>query len=108
VYSQIPEVDFTETYSPVINDITWRILIIFIIVMGFHSMIIDVETTFLYYGEFEEVEEIYMECPPGMQQFEDECLQLQKTIYGLVQSGRQYFKMCLNNWDSKEVKLIHA
>jgi hypothetical protein len=90
-YSQIPGVDFTETYSPVINDITWRILIIFIIVMGFHSMIIDVETAFLY-GEFEEGEEIYMECPKGMPRFGDECLLLQKTIYGLVQSGRQYFK----------------
>jgi hypothetical protein len=90
-YLQIPGVDFTEKYSPVINDITWRILIIFIIVMGFHLMIIDVETVFLY-GEFEEGEEIYMDCPPGMQRFEDECLLLQKTIYGLVQSGRQYFK----------------
>jgi hypothetical protein len=33
-----------------------------------------------------------MDCLPGMQRFEDECLLLQKTIYGLVQSGRQYFK----------------
>jgi hypothetical protein len=90
-YSQIPGVDFTETYLPVINDITWRILIIFIIVMGFHSIIINVETAFLY-GEFEEGVEIYMECPKGMQQFEDQCLLLQKTIYGIVQSGRQYFK----------------
>jgi hypothetical protein len=78
-------------HSPVINDITWRILIIFIIVMGFHLMIIGVKTAFLY-GEFEEGEEIYMECPPGTQQSDDECLQLQKTIYDLVQSRRQYFK----------------
>jgi hypothetical protein len=55
-------------------------------------MIIYIETVFIY-GEFEEGEEIYIECPPGMQRFEDECLQLPKTIYGLVpESGIQYFK----------------
>jgi hypothetical protein len=78
-YSQMPGVDFTETYSPVINDITWRILIIFIIVMGFHSMINDVETAFPY-DEFGEGEEIYMECPPGMKQSEDECLLLHRRL----------------------------
>jgi hypothetical protein len=27
-YSQIPGVDFTESYAPVINNVTWRILIV--------------------------------------------------------------------------------
>ena len=27
-YSQVPGVDFVESYAPVINDVTWRILIV--------------------------------------------------------------------------------
>ena len=31
-----------------------------------------------------------MDCPEGLEQENDECLLLLKTIYGLVQSSRQY------------------
>ena len=31
-YSQVPGVDFTESYAPVINDVCWRILIIVMMV----------------------------------------------------------------------------
>jgi hypothetical protein len=51
-YSQIPGLGFTETFSPVINDITWRVLIIFIIGFSFQVLIIDIEAAFLY-GDFE-------------------------------------------------------
>ena len=27
-YSQIPGIDFTENYAPVINDVTWRIIMV--------------------------------------------------------------------------------
>ena len=48
------------------------------------------ETAFLY-GDLEE--EVYMDCPEGMVDVkEDEALLLQSTIYGLVQSARQYYK----------------
>ena len=92
-YSQIPGVDFTENYAPVINDISWRILIVAKMLFGLSSRIIDVETAFLY-GELEEGQEIYMECPKGMKELdkstssgEEECLQLKRSIYGLVQSA---------------------
>jgi Reverse transcriptase (RNA-dependent DNA polymerase) len=49
----------------------------------------DVEAAFLN-GDLEE--EIYMDCPNGMTHFRDECLYLQKAIYGLVQAARQFFK----------------
>ena len=35
-------------------------------------------------------ETIYMDCPEGMQHGNDKCLKLDKTIYGLVQSAREY------------------
>ena len=47
-YSQIPGVDFTENYSPVIHDISARILIIIMIIYGLEGKLMDVETAFLY------------------------------------------------------------
>ena len=89
-YSQIPGVDYTENYSPVIHDVTYRILIILQIVFGLESMIMDVETAFLH-GDLSE--EIYMDCPEGMEDGGPfKCVKLEKTIYGLVQSARQFFK----------------
>jgi len=95
-YSQIPGVDFTENYSPVINDITFRLLILAMMFNRLDAKIVDVETAFLY-GTLEE--EIYMECPPGMGEVIDDCreiedsiLLLRQCIYGLVQAARQYYK----------------
>ncbi len=88
-YSQVAGVDFTEIFSPVANDISFRILLILIVVYGFDSLIFDVETAFLL-GDLKE--EIFMDCPEGMDHEEDECLLLEKTIYGLLQSARYYFK----------------
>jgi len=45
-YSQIPGVDYTENYTPVMNDITWRILLVTMIVWGMDAIIVDVETPF--------------------------------------------------------------
>jgi hypothetical protein len=88
-YSQIPGVDYTDNYAPVINDVTYRIMLICEIVWKLTSKIIDVETAFLH-GDLEE--EIYMDCPDGLAHENDECLLLLQTIYGLVQSARQFFK----------------
>ena len=73
-YSQIPGVDFTESYSPVINDITWRILLIILLLANYNAAIVDVETAFLH-GILDE--EIYMDCPPGFDFGEGACVLLQ-------------------------------
>ena len=88
-YSQIPGVDFTEVFSPVCNDVTFRIVVVLMILLNLDSLIFDVTTAFLT-GDLEE--EIYMECPEGMEHLDDEVLLLKKTIYGLVQASRQYNK----------------
>ena len=87
-YSQIPGIDFTESYAPVIQDITWRILVIIMISKEYEALIADVETAFLH-GDLEE--EIYMDCPPGFDGQPDECMLLKKAMYGLVQAARQYY-----------------
>ena len=72
----------------VIHDISARILSNFLIVYGLQGKLVDVETAFLY-GDLKE--EVYMDCPEGMANIkEDETLLLQSTIYGLVQTARQY------------------
>jgi len=88
-YSQVPGVDYTENYAPVINDVAWRILLITMLVWNLDAIIIDVESAFLY-GDLDE--EIYMDLPDRMTGFEDECLLLLKAIYGLVQAARQWHK----------------
>ena len=93
-YSQIPGVDFTDNFAPVVNDVTFRLMLSRKIIEKLSSRIIDVETAFLH-GELEE--EIFMEIPKGYREcgYEvgiDECLALIKSIYGLVQAARQYWR----------------
>ena len=88
-YSQQPGIDFTESYSPVINDSVFRCIIVIELLFRLVSKIIDIETAFLN-GELEE--EIYMDAPPGYNATADECVRLGKSLYGLVQSARQFFK----------------
>jgi hypothetical protein len=86
-FTQIPGVDFSENYAPVLSDEVFRLLMLYWSVKEFDSEQLDVETAFLY-GDLDE--EIYMECPEGMSIDHDECLLLQKSIYGLVQAARQW------------------
>jgi hypothetical protein len=90
-YSQVPGIDFTNVYSPVVNDVTFRIMMVAEMVYKYKSKLIDIETAFLH-GELEEDEIVFMDCPHGMKHKQDECLRLRKTIYGLVQSARAFFK----------------
>jgi len=99
-FSQVPGVDFTQNFAPVINDVTFRLALTYKLIYGLDSNQFDVDTAFLY-GELEE--EIYMELPEGYVEFleeigikgityEDFCVLLLKAIYGLVQAARQWWK----------------
>jgi histone deacetylase 1/2 len=89
-YSQIPGVDFTDNYSPVVNDVTFRLLLVIWLYYHYTAKIVDVETAFLY-GKLEE--DIYMECPPGLEGgSKSKVCKLNACIYGLVQAARQYYK----------------
>ena len=89
-YSQVPGVHFSENYSLVVNDVSFRILPLMFLHLGYTAKIVDVKTAFLY-GDLKE--EIYMECPQGMADVKkDDCIILKKCIYGLIQAARQYYK----------------
>ncbi len=83
-YSQIPGVDFSKNYLPVVHDVTFRLLLVLKIVYGFSAKIADIETAFLW-GDLEE--EIFMDCPKGLQKAKTtDTLVLKKCIYGLLQA----------------------
>jgi hypothetical protein len=94
-YDQIPGVDYTENFAPVVNDVTIRtVLVLWLKNKHWVATLIDVETAFLY-GDMDV--ELYMEIPEGMEHYEDvdpekDCLLLRKTIYGTVQAARQWWK----------------
>lgn len=96
-YSQIPGVDYTENFAPVINDVTFRIILLLMLIKRFDAEIIDVETAFLY-GTLEE--EIYMKVPEGLSEIitvpDGTCLKVLKSLYGLVQAARQWWKTFLS------------
>jgi hypothetical protein len=82
-YSQIPGVNVNESFVPVVNDVSFRIILTAKLLWDLQASIVDVETTFLH-GDLQE--EIYMNVSKGMSQDDNNCLLLKKTIYGLVQS----------------------
>ena len=88
-YSQVPGIDFNESFAPVINDVSFRIMLVAKLVWNLKASIIDVETAFLH-GNLKE--EIYMDVPPGLNVDPTKCLKLKRTIYGLVQSAREFYK----------------
>jgi hypothetical protein len=89
-YSQIPGIDHDEVYAPVVNDVTYHIVLLCMLIWKVAGKIVDVETAFLH-GDLDGIE-IYMDCPQGLEHEPDDCLLLNKTIYGLAQSARQFFK----------------
>ena len=60
VCSQIPGVDFTDNYSPVVNDVTFRVVVARMLIQNLKGK--DIDNAFLN-GDLEH--EIYMEIPEG-------------------------------------------
>ena len=61
-YSQIPGVDYTDNSAPMAHDVLFRIALARMMVEKLDSLVMDVETAFLY-GDIEE--EIFMKSPVG-------------------------------------------
>jgi hypothetical protein len=92
-YSQVPGIDFSESFAPVLNDVSFRIMLIAKLVWDMTSTVVDIETAFLH-GDLDE--EIYMEVPIGLEIEHNKKLMLKKTIYGLVQSARKFYEKLIN------------
>jgi hypothetical protein len=89
-FTQRPRTDFHETYSPVMNGITFRYLIFLAIQNHLSLHLMDVMTAYLY-GSLDS--DIYMKVPDGISVLNMHanrnmyCVKLVKSLYGLKQSG---------------------
>ena len=83
-FSQISGVDFTDNYSPVANDVTFRVVVARMPIENLKGKVVDIDNAFLN-GDLEH--EIYMKIPEGYDEVisedvdKEDCLILQKAIY---------------------------
>ena len=61
-YSQVPGIDHKDNFSPVINEVTFRCVMVLTLQNNWVGEIVDVVTAFLY-GDLEEL--IFMTIPEG-------------------------------------------
>ena len=61
-FSQIPGVDFTDSYSPVVNDVTFRVVVARMLIEDLKEKVVDIDNALLN-GDMEH--EIYMKIPEG-------------------------------------------
>ena len=99
-YHQMPGIDHEDNFAPVINETTFRIILILMMKENLKAEIVDIETAFLY-GNLKE--EIFMKQPEGLKHMEnenamnnDDASVLKQSIYGLVQAVRQFFKKLMD------------
>ena len=90
-FSQEKGVDYTEIFSPVVRQTSIRVLLAMVAHQDLELEQLDVKTAFLH-GELEE--DIYMAQPDGFQGpgKEEYVYRLKKSLYGLKQSHRQWYK----------------
>ena len=92
---QIEGVDYFETYALVVMCVTVRLLLIFECLLSLVSKQGDVTCAFLH-AHLEEGEEVYLQMPCGFKQYDKKgnakVLKLKRTLYGLKQSPRAFWK----------------
>jgi len=92
-YSQKYNEEYVDTYSPVMDPTTLRFLTAFATSEGLNMQMMDVVTAYLY-GSIDK--EIYMTVPEGIDynkdKFKRPCVRLNRSLYGLKQSGRMWFQ----------------
>lgn len=90
-YTQVMGLDYVDTFAPVVRQESLRLIYALSVELDLQLRQLDVSTAFLN-GTLDE--EIYMEQPEMFVQeaTKQKVCKLHKAIYGLKQSGRQWFK----------------
>jgi hypothetical protein len=90
-FSQIPSVDYNDVFSPVVKHSSIRTFFSIVAAHDLELEQLDVKTAFLH-GELEE--EIYMDQSDGfiVPGKENYVYKLKRSLYGLKQSPRQWYK----------------
>ena len=92
---QRPYIDYEETYSPVVDAITFRYLINMTVHEKLEMHLMDVVTAYLYgsldHNIFMKIPEA-LKVPEAYKNSKESCsIKLQKSLYGLKQSGRMWY-----------------
>ena len=106
-YAQKEGIDYNETFAPVAKMTSIRTLLALAAIEDLEVHQMDVKTAFLN-GDLEE--EIYMDQPEGYASKGQESLvcKLSKTLYGLKQSPRAWYKKIDEYFASQGLKKSHA
>lgn len=88
-YSQVPNVDYKETFAPVASTNTVRLLLALANQNDMELLQFDIKTAFLY-GDLDE--NIHMDYPDGFDNPGNKVCKLIKSLYGLKQAPRQWNK----------------
>ncbi|XP_026436207.1 uncharacterized protein LOC113334084 [Papaver somniferum] len=90
-YDQLDGVDYTDTFSPVVNAPTIRTVLTIAASKGWQIQQLDVSNAFLH-GQLNEC--VFMEQPSGfvVEGKEDYVCHLKKSLYGLKQAPRAWFQ----------------
>ena len=87
---QIEGVDFFETYAPVVQWTTVRLMLILEVLLNLKSKQGDVTAAFLH-ADLGPEEEVYVNMPKGFEK-KGKVLKLKKTLYGLRQLPSAFWK----------------
>nr|GEY49296.1 putative ribonuclease H-like domain-containing protein [Tanacetum cinerariifolium] len=95
-YTQEEGIDYDEVFAPVPRIEAIRLFFTYASFMGFIMYQMDVKSAFLY-GTIEE--EVYVCQPPGFedQYFPNKVYKVEKTLYGLHQAPRAWYKTLSTN-----------
>jgi hypothetical protein len=104
-FSQIPGLDFDETFAPVVKLTSVRVLCALAVRLKLHFHHLDVDTAFLN-GDLDE--ELYMRLPQGIGEHSGKIVRLLKSIYGLKQAGRIWNILLDAELGKMGFKRIHA
>eukprot|EP00956_Cyclotella_meneghiniana_P042975 scaffold249367_cov117-Cyclotella_meneghiniana.AAC.2 len=88
---QLEGIDFFETYAPVVQWTTVRLMLILEVLLELKSKQGDVTCAFLHSELDQEKEKVYVEMPLGFRQ-KGKVLKLKKTLYELRQSPRAFWQ----------------
>ena len=98
-YSQVPGINHKDNFSPVINKVTFRCVMVLTLQNNWVGQIVDVVTVFLY-GDLDKL--IFVTIPEGLDTYLDtefsseDCVILDKSIYGLVQASCQFHQKLIS------------
>ncbi|KAJ9567715.1 LOW QUALITY PROTEIN: hypothetical protein OSB04_003681 [Centaurea solstitialis] len=89
-FTQRPDIDYLETFSPVLKHATLRVVLSLAVSQGWVLRQLDINNAFLQ-GTLNE--DVYMAQPPGFVDpaFPNHVCKLNKAIYGLKQASRAWY-----------------